>query len=98
MNEQKNRNLLKQAIFDGISQRYEEELSATQEFLIYSKARERKRRRKRILLFVTVALLTLAALVLSWYLLLAYFSLIHSVLAMRGFSTMERCLTGASTP
>ena len=70
MNEQKNRNLLKQAIFDGISQRYEEELSATQEFLIYSKARDRKRRRKRILLFVTVVLWALAALVLSF----AYFA------------------------
>ena len=53
MDKQNNRNLLKQAILDGISQKYEEELSATQEFLLYSKRLERKRRRmKKILLFI----------------------------------------------
>ena len=71
MDEQKNRNLLKQAIFDGISQRYEEELSATQEFLLYSKRLERKRRRmKRILLWIIVAALASAALAVSF----AYFA------------------------
>ena len=70
MDEQHNRNLLKQAIFDGISQRYEEELSATQEFLIYSKKRDRKRRRKKILLFAIVAVMALAVLIS----LLAYFA------------------------
>ncbi len=66
MDEQNNRNLLKQAIFDGISQRYEEELSATREFLIYSKTRNRKRRRKKLLLFALISLLALAVLVSSF--------------------------------
>ena len=66
MDEQNNRNLLKQAIFDGISQRYEEELSATQEFLIYSKRLDRKRRRKKILLFVTLAVIAMVVLALSF--------------------------------
>ena len=71
MDKQNNRNLLKQAILDGISQRYEEELSATQEFLLYSKRLERKRRRmKRILLWIIVAALASAALAVSF----AYFA------------------------
>lgn len=71
MDKQNNRNLLKQAILDGISQRYEEELSATQEFLLYSKRSERKRRRmKRILLGIIVAALASAVLAVSF----AYFA------------------------
>jgi hypothetical protein len=71
MDEQNNRNLLKQAILDGISQKYEEELSATQEFLLYSKRLERKRRRmKRILLVMVVVIMASAALAAS----LAYFA------------------------
>ena len=71
MDKQNNRNLLKQAILDGISQRYEEELSATQEFFLYSKRLERKRRRmKRILLGIIVAALASAVLAVSF----AYFA------------------------
>jgi hypothetical protein len=66
MDEQNNRNLLKQAILDGISQKYEEELSATQEFLLYSKRLERKRRRmKRFLLVMVVVIMASAALAAS---------------------------------
>ena len=71
MDKQNNRNLLKQAILDGISQKYEEELSATQEFLLYSKRLERKRRRmKKILLFIIVTALASVALVSAF----AYFA------------------------
>lgn len=65
MDKQNNRNLLKQAILDGIAQRYEEELSATQEFLIYSRRLERERRRrarvKRIFVLLIAAVLASAA-------------------------------------
>ena len=67
MDKQNNRNLLKQAIFDGLGQRYEEELSATQEFLLYSRRVEReKRRKKRVkrLLLLILAVLAIAAAVL----------------------------------
>lgn len=68
MSKQNNRNLLKQAIFDGIGQRYEEELSATEEFLLYSRSLDRERRRnkrvKRILLFLILAVFAFAAVVL----------------------------------